>query len=257
MSLSNLAFVIAVKNGAETIGACLDSIAPALRQGAKLYVYDSKSTDETWPIVKSRCRQANYICEEDGGLYYAWNRAIVDVVEPYIFFINCDDVLYSVTNLSHILKNLQDELGAVASSGRTVMIRKDGALRYRGSKLTKDWFIGDMPIVTPATIFNVSALRDIGGFDTKYRISADYDLALRLLSRYGHQALLFCPLPILKFSLGGMSNKLRKKAFTEIRRIIIQNLGYIHFFLHLLVFAVIELKRVLLKFYFIARKKYD
>ncbi len=250
MSLSNLAFVIAVKNGAETIGACLDSIAPALMQGAKVYIYDSISTDKTRTIIESRCTEAKYICEEDGGLYFAWNRAIDDVTEPYIFFINCDDVLYSAVNLSCILADLQENCDAVASSGRTVMIRKDGALRYGGSKLTSDWFVGDMPIVTPATIFTVSALRDVGGFDTRYRISADYDLALRLLARYGYRSFLFRPLPILHFSLGGMSNKFRKKAFDEIQNIVIRNLGYIRLCWHLIVCTKIKLKRALLNVYF-------
>lgn len=255
MSLSNLAFVIAVKNGAETIGACLDSIAPALIQGAKVYIYDSSSTDETRTIIALRCTQARYICEDDGGLYFAWNRAIADVAEPYIFFINCDDVLYSTANLSRILADLQEKCDAVASSGRTVMVREDGAIRYGGSQLTRDWFVGGMPIVTPATIFTVSALRNIGGFDTRYRISADYDLALRLLARYGHRSFLFRPLAILHFSLGGMSNKFRKKAFTEIHHIVIRNLGYIRLCWHLLVCIKIKLKRALLNLYFLARTR--
>lgn len=255
MSLSKLAFVIAVKNGAETIEACLDSLAPALAEGAKLYVYDSLSTDETRSIVTSRFPQAKYTCKKDGGLYYAWNLAIVQVAEPYLFFINCDDVLHSIRNLCSILGDLQANSEAVASSGQTVMTRIDGATRYAGSRLTRDWFVGDMPIVTPATIFTVRALRELNGFDTRYRISADYDLALRMLARYGHQAVLFRPLHILRFSLGGMSNKYRQQAFTEIRHIVSSNLGQVKLAWHLLSYAKIELKRTLLNLYLTVRPK--
>jgi glycosyltransferase involved in cell wall biosynthesis len=255
MILSKLAFVIAVKNGAKTIAACLDSLAPALAEGAQLYVYDSLSTDDTQSIVASRFPKARYTCKKDGGLYYAWNLAIVEVAEPYLFFINCDDTLHSTSNLCSILGDLKDNSEAVASSGQTIMTRIDGATRYAGARLTQDWFVGDMPIVTPATIFTVRALRELDGFDTRYRISADYDLALRMLARYGHRAILFRPLHILRFSLGGMSNIYRKQAFMEIRHIVSRNLGRTKLAWHLLSHAKIELKRTLLNLYFMVRPK--
>lgn len=255
MILSKLALVIAVKNGAETIAACLDSLAPALAKGAKLYVYDSLSTDGTQSIVAARFPKARYVCKKDGGLYYAWNLAIAEVVEPYLFFINCDDTLHSMANLCSILTDLQESSKAVASSGQTIMTRVDGATRYAGARLTRNWFVGDMPIVTPATIFTVRVLRELHGFDTRYRISADYDLALRMLARYGHHAVLFRPLPILRFSLGGMSNMYRKQAFIEIRHIVSSNLGQARLALHILSHARIELKRILLSLYFMMRPK--
>ena len=255
MSLAKLAFVIAVKNGAETIEACLDSLAPALADGAKLYVYDSLSTDGTQSIITSRFPKALYTCKKDEGLYYAWNLAIVEVAEPYLLFINCDDTLHSLSNLRGILADLEENSEAVASSGQTVMTRLDGVTRYAGTRLKRDWFVGDMPIVTPATIFTVRALRELDGFDTRYRISADYDLALRMLARYGHKALLFRPLHILRFSLGGMSNKHRKQAFTEIYYIVKRNLSQVKLALHVLSYAGIQLKRTLLSIYFMFRSK--
>jgi glycosyltransferase involved in cell wall biosynthesis len=255
MSLAKLAFVIAVKNGAGTIAACLDSLTPALADGAQLYIYDALSTDETRSIVASRCHQARYTCKKDDGLYYAWNLAIVEVTEPYLFFINCDDAVHSVANLCSILCDLQENGEAVASSGQTVMTRIDGVTRYAGTRLKRDWFVGDMPIVTPATIYKVKALRELGGFDTQYSISADYDLALRMLARYGHRALLFRPLHIVRFSLDGMSNKQRKRAFREIYYIVKRNLGRIKLVIHLLYCARIQLKRTLLNTYFMMRKK--
>ena len=255
MTFTKLAFVIAVKNGAETIAACLDSIAPALAKGANLYVYDSLSTDDTQSTVASRFPQARYVCKKDGGLYYAWNLAIIEVVEPYIFFINCDDTLHSIKNLCSILGDLYEHSDAVPRSGQTIMTRIDGATRYAGTRLTRDWFVGDMPIVTPATIFSVRALRELNGFDVRYRISADYDLALRMLARYGHRAVFFSPLPILHFSLGGMSNTYRKQAFTEIHHIVKINLGRVKLAWHLLLYARIELKRTLLNIYVLMRSK--
>ena len=253
MSLDNLAVVIAVKNGALTIEACVDSIKLLLAQGAKLYVYDSVSTDITKMIILAHCKDVRYICEQDGGLYYAWNRAIADVEEKYVFFINCDDVLYSTENFIRIFEDLHHHNVAVASSGQTIMVREDGVVRKAGSQINRDWFVGNMPILTPATIFRVEALKNIGGFDTSYKISSDYDMVLRLLARYGSKSFLYSPLIILRFSLGGMSNNFRKNAFAEIEIIVRRNLGEIKLLAHRFVCIKISIKRALLKFYFQAR----
>src|SRR3569833_549068 len=95
----DLAIIIAVKNGAKTISETLESLASTIGAGARLYVYDSNSIDGTKDIVLSHYPHAHYTCENDGGLYFAWNNAIASVQEPFLFIINCDDTLRSAENL--------------------------------------------------------------------------------------------------------------------------------------------------------------
>lgn len=250
MSLNDLALVIAVKDGEKTIEACLHSLAPAVADGARLYVYDALSTDGTREIVERQFPAVHYVYEADGGLYFAWNRALHEVGEKYLFYINCDDEIVSVANLNALLERLRQTDSLFACGGKTVMTRQDGAVRYAGKAPQRDWYVGDMPIITPATVFSVKALRQCNGYDTNYRISADYDLVLRMLRRYGHRSFAFVDLPITCFSLGGMSNQLRGKAFAEIDTIIRKNLGVGKLQLHRLVCRWIGLKRAMLNVYF-------
>jgi glycosyltransferase involved in cell wall biosynthesis len=249
MDFQGLAIVIAVKNGAATIGACLDSLKEPLDGGAKLYVFDAVSTDSTRQIIQERQPQATCFSENDGGLYFAWNNAIKRVQEPYLFLINCDDSLYSAANLHALLQALRGNPQLTAAGGKTQMTRADGAIRYAGAPLRRSWFVTDMPLVTVATIYTVADLQAIGGFNTQYRISSDYDLALRLIRRRGHKAFAFLDLPIIHFSLDGMSNKLRARAFREIRDILRRQYGALALVPHLAWYGWNGLKRSLLSLY--------
>lgn len=245
----DLAIVVAVKNGDKTIRQCLESLSVAIDQGAVLYIFDSLSSDNTRQIANSVYPNANYFYEKDDGLYHAWNKAIDIVSERFLFFINCDDSLYSFNNLETLLNLLENDQSLVASSGKTVMTRKDGVERCAGNKLTRDWFIGNMPIVTPATVFSVKALRSIGGFDTHFSISADYDMALRLLKKYTAKRFAFQNLKLVRFSLDGMSNVNHSKAFAEIRIIIFKRLGIFKYLYHIAWYFIYVVKRLLLSVY--------
>lgn len=250
MGVNNLAIVIAVKNGAETIEKTLISIIPVIKNGAKLYVFDSLSTDGTSNIVKNIFPEVYYFYEQDYGLYFAWNKAIETVKERYIFFLNSDDSLNSHHNLVELVNKLENDSHIVAAGGKTQMVRRDGVIRYAGKKLNRNWFVGDMPFVTPATIFTTDGLKKIGGFNVDYRISADYEMLLKLLSEFGYKRILFKDLPIINFSLQGMSNKNRTEAFAEIKRIVYKKLGLTKFFYHLIVMFWIKFKRNILGIYF-------
>ncbi|MHB1014751.1 MAG: glycosyltransferase [Desulfurivibrionaceae bacterium] len=254
-SFADLAIVVAVKNGANTISECLASVFWPLANGAKLYVFDALSSDNTRDIVLDHCPQAHYTCENDSGLYFAWNNAVKTVGESFVYFINCDDSLYSSENLQTLISALRADDRLVAASGKTLMTRQDGVERFAGKPMLRDWFAFDMPIITPATVFSVAALRSIGGFSTAYRISSDYDMLLRLLKRYKHGAFVFHDLVITRFSLGGMSNNHRSYAFREIRAIIATNLALWQFVVHMLWYVWNESKRQLLLGYFVLRAR--
>lgn len=250
MGINNLAIIIAVKNGAETIEKTLISIEPAIKSGAKLYVFDSLSTDGTRNIVKNIFPEVYYFYEKDYGLYYAWNKAIENVKERYILFLNADDSLNSYSNLVALVNELENDSLIVAAGGKTQMVRKDGVIRYAGQKLNRNWFVGDMPFVTLATIFRTDGLKKIGGFDVQYRISADYEMLLKLLCEFGYKRILFKDLPIIHFSLHGMSNQNRAQAFAEVKQIVYRKLGLRKFFYHSIVMCWIDFKRNILGIYF-------
>ena len=75
----DFAFIIAVKNGAKTIENTFTSALPIINKGCAVYFFDSCSTDGTSEIIsdiQKKYSNIHHFCEDDGGLYYAWNKAL-------------------------------------------------------------------------------------------------------------------------------------------------------------------------------------
>ena len=253
--MNNLTIIISVYNGALTISDTLLSIKKCVNEwGAQLLIIDAKSADNTINEINKCKIKHRLIQEKDDGLYFAWNKAIKLAKTDFIFFLNADDTLDTPTALKVLIDCLSENERYVCASGMTKMIRKDGKTARRGKKLKYNKFYGEMPIVTPATVFRRSALQQLGGFDTRYLIAADYDLAQRMLARFGYNRFAFMKFEIVNFSIDGMSNTQIEKVNNEIKHIVLKNYGIFGYVIHKFSMIIILLKRTLLKLLFYAKK---
>ena len=214
--------------------------------GARLLIIDAGSTDGTTQIIDSLAIEHRLIQEEDDGLYFAWNKAIELVNTDFMFFLNADDTLHGSAGLEALVNYLNENDDYICASGMTKMIRRDGKIARRGKRLRSNRFYGEMPIVTPATVFRRSCLQQIGGFDTSYSIASDYDLAQRLLAKYCHTNFAFIECDIVNFSIGGMSNTQLVTVNNEINQIVLKNYGIFGYVIHRCLMSIILIKRTLL-----------
>jgi len=248
--MQDLTIVISVLNGMKTILQTLNSLNSCVEEhGATLIIYDAGSKDATIKIIKECALQYTLICEKDHGLYHAWNKAIERAKTDYIFFINSDDSLIGSEKLSILLKSLKSNKELVAASGNTKMTRQDGKIARRGRKLCHNKFYGEMPLVTPATIFSRDALLGVGKFDLQFKIASDYDLVQRLLLKHGFSKFVYFNLDIVNFSIEGMSNTQTSIVNSEIWKIFGKNLTLFDQFIHLGHRLTLLLKRKILEFY--------
>ena len=195
-------------NSAATIADTLASVASQTHAEIEHIVIDGRSTDATIEIV--RCHGAHVstlVSEPDGGIYEAMNKGIALATGELIGFLNADDVL-----------NGSDAVGSVARAAATgsdvvyadlVYVRNDDLHRvvrhwrsggFRRSRLRFGW----MP---PHPTFYVrrALLHEVGGFDTSFRIAADYDFMLRCLARPAVKVS-YLPQVLVRMRTGGVSN---------------------------------------------------
>lgn len=198
-------------NSAATIGETMDSVARQTYKNVEHLVIDGASKDRTLEVVNARA--TSYTCivsEPDKGIYYAMNKGLRLASGDLVGFLNADDVFSLPDTLAMIAAAAQAAPQADAVYGDLKYVEKDRPAQvfrywrsqeFKPSRLRFGW----MP-PHPTLYVRRSVMEALGGFDTAYRISADYDFVLRLFSQPGRSFVYLSQVLVL-MRTGGASNR--------------------------------------------------
>lgn len=203
-------------NSERTIGDTLKSVAGQDWPDFEHIVVDGASTDGTMVVVEAH-RHARLLThsEPDQGIYDAMNKGLHLAKGDYVLFLNSDDFLLRSDALSLVAARIA-ETGADCVFADTQFVigleARTGARFYsaRGFKL---WWlrVGAMP-PHPSSFMRRDLILRLGGFDTRYRLAADFDLIARaLLRERASWTILRCAIAAFRsggISTAGMSSKL-------------------------------------------------
>ena len=209
MSL-RFSIVTAVRNRAGTVAATMESVRAQTWRGVEHIVVDGASTDGTLSVLnRYRDSIAQLVSEPDRGVYDALNKGIRRASGDVIGFLHSDDEYASPSALAQVAAAFEDprvdavygDLVYVSKNNPDQVVRYWRAGAYSRPKLALGW----MP---PHPTFYVrrELYEQLGGFDTRYRIAADYDHMLRLLWR-GAVRPAYVPQVLVRMRTGGMSNR--------------------------------------------------
>ncbi|NWF35534.1 glycosyltransferase family 2 protein [Mariprofundus sp. KV] len=205
-----ISIITAVYNGAATIGDAIKSVLDQSHPNIELIVIDGASTDGTLAVLESyRDRIDIVISEPDSGIYDALNKGIARASGDVVGFLHADD-LYAGNDVLATVAEAFTDPAVDAAYGDLVYVSKsepDRVIRYwqagdfRADKLKQGW----MP-PHPTFYMRREFYERLGGFDTGFRIAADYDCMLRMLGQPG-----FCchyiPQLMVRMRVGGESNR--------------------------------------------------
>lgn len=205
-----ISVVTAVFNRADTVGDALASVRAQRCPAVEHIVIDGGSTDGTLDILhEHRGQLATLVSERDKGIYDALNKGVRLATGDVVGFLHADDMFEAPESLARVAAAFEDpSVGAVY--GDLVYVRKDDpshvvrywqAGPYVPGCLARGW----MP---PHPTFYVrrSVYAQMGLFDTRFRISADYESILRILGRGGVKPA-YLPHVLVRMRLGGVSNR--------------------------------------------------
>ena len=188
-----VSIIIPVYNGEDYIN---DSIKSALEQTYKnieIIVIDDGSTDKTKKICESFKNKIKYIFKENGGVSTALNLGIKESKGEYISWLSHDD-LYKPSKIELEIKELVkcpnkntivfSNFDLINGDG-IIFSRTDHTAFYDKEELT----CGIMPVIMGAvngctTLINKECFNECGLFDEKLKTVQDYDMWLRLFSKY-------------------------------------------------------------------------
>lgn len=177
-------------NSAKTISSTIESLIKQTYQNFEYIIVDGKSRDETIEIIsRYTCTLGDrfqFISEKDKGLYDAMNKGIEKASGDIIGILNSDD-WYEIDTLEKVAKVFEEcvdidivtgELRLVTSNEKNIEIWKNKDIE---KTITKK-----IPVHHPATFVKKRVYDQIGKFDLKYKLSADYDFICRAYINQKH-----------------------------------------------------------------------
>lgn len=204
-----ISVVTAVFNRVDTVAEALASVHAQTWPSVEQVVIDGASSDGSAELLHSMRDQFSvYVSERDGGIYDALNKGVGRCTGDVIGFLHADDLLADEMALSRVAAAFADP-SIDAVYGDLVYVQKDDPTKvvrywqsggFDRSRLAWGW----MP-PHPTVYMRRSLYERMGGFDTSYRIAADYDHMLRVLS--SGIGVAYIPHVQLRMRVGGASNR--------------------------------------------------
>jgi glycosyltransferase involved in cell wall biosynthesis len=205
-----ISVITATWNCVETVGDCLASVAGQSYPDLEHILIDGGSRDGTLEVLQAHCdRLAVLVSEPDGGIYDALNKGIARATGEVVGLLHADDVYADGDVLARVAAAFADpaveavygDLVYVAreDTGRVIRYWRSGA--FRPARLRRGW----MP-PHPTLYLRRALYARFGVFDTRYRIAADYDLMLRMLTQMSGRVL-YLPEVLVRMRVGGVSNR--------------------------------------------------
>ena len=172
-------------------------------------VQDGGSTDGTLEWLESLSdARVNWVSEKDHGIYDALNKAVGRASGEWIGLLHSDD-LYPNNDVLQVVvaamagnDAIYGDLKYVQAADVTKVLRHWQSEAFAPTLLRKGW----MP-PHPTLFLRKEVYAKVGGFDTRYRIAADYDFILRVF-RTPHLKIHYLPQVLMLMRQGGASSKL-------------------------------------------------
>ena len=210
-----LSVVTVCLNARETIAEAVESVHAQTHGDVEHIVVDGASDDGTLEILEQyRTGITTLISEPDPGLYFAMNKGIEAATGDYLGFLNSDDVYHH----THVLESVADALAASqadAAHADLVYVGKDDSsrvVRYWNSKsYAPGMFEAGWHPAHPTLFVKTHLLKAMGGFDTRYRYHADFDLMVRLFVERKISSV-YVPDVLVRMRTGGQSTRSLRRA---------------------------------------------
>lgn len=199
-----ISIIIATYNSSGTIEKSLTSILGMNYDNWECIIIDGKSNDNTVSILQKYSEVDNrikFISEVDNGIYDALNKGIKLAKGEWIYVLGSDDNVTpdGLLNLSRI-DNI-DNYDVIY--GDIYAVDKNGSKKYIKAHNYK--YLKYMMCAShQGMIVRKSTINKYNGFNTKYKIRADFDLMQRIY--IGHGKFKYINTPVANFALTGFSN---------------------------------------------------
>ncbi len=197
-------------NAQKDIDRTINSVLNQSYQNIEYIVIDGGSTDGSLDIIKKYSNQISYwVSEPDKGIYDAMNKGVAAANGLYVGFINAGDFYYSSSAIRDIFDAKYESLPDVIYGYQVHSYAYGDFVRKKMDISNLNKF---MPFGHPASFVKTDLLKS-KGFDTSFKIAADYNLFYNLYKEghsFEHRNVI-----VSVFDSTGISNSNRLLAIKE------------------------------------------
>lgn len=224
--------ITATWNRSRTLQQAIESLAAQTFQDYEHIVQDGGSDDGTMELLERYGDpRRKVVSARDDGIYDALNKALERCSGDVIGLLHSDDFYADNLVLDRVAAaflgtkadSVHGDLDYVSAQDTGKIIRHWKSGDYRPERLRRGW----MP-PHPALFLKREVIEQFGGYDTSFRISADYDSILRYFVK-GRMTSAYVPEVLVKMRVGGESNRslerIIRKSTEDLRAIRKNNVG--------------------------------
>ncbi len=214
-------------NSENTLRDTIESVLGQSYKEIEYIIVDGLSKDSTCDIVRSYGdRIHTFVSEKDKGLYDALNKGIGLATGDVVGFLHSDDI-YASTETVKMIAEAFTKFNVDSVYGDLVYVDQhdtDKIIRFwRSRKFSRARALTGWMPPHPTFYAKRKVYTDYGGFNTTFRIAADYESILRFLVRF-KVSTFYIPLILIRMRVGGESNK----SFRNIIRKSMEDLRAMH-----------------------------
>lgn len=212
-----LTVVTVVKDDDAGLARTVASLREQDLTGVEHLVIDSSADTAAVPAVLAGCPEVGSRClwQAPEGIYAAMNAGVAQATGEYLYFLNAGDELATPHVLAQVRAFVRTDrpswlfghVRIVQADGSEVVTPRWSYRRHQRSGFSRGHFPPHQ-----ATFARTALVRELGGFDTSYRVAADYALFLRLAQQSDP---LLLDLVIAAFHEGGTSTVEWQRSFRE------------------------------------------
>jgi glycosyltransferase involved in cell wall biosynthesis len=196
-------------NAASTIREMLDSVAAQTHRNIEHLVIDGGSSDGTVELIRRHgARVSVLVSEPDKGTWDAMNKGLRLATGDIVGFLNADDEFIDdgvVARIADVMKDVEldacyADLIYVARDEPQRMVRDWVSEPFRPGLFLKGWMPAHPTFYARRSLFD-----RYGGFDLRFPLQSDFELAMRLLEVHRIRAR-YVPEYWVRMRSGGQSN---------------------------------------------------
>ena len=182
-----VSIVTVVFNGEKYLEETIRSVINQSYDNVEYIIIDGGSNDGTVDIIGKYEDKIDYwVSEADGGIYDAMNKGIATCSGEIIGIVNADDVIYNRT-LSHVVSMMRKYPNVRYVYGTVDLATGEGDVYGHMRPLTEKELnkrlYSEMPFPHPSLYVKSNVYKEIGLYNSAYRLSADYDFVLTLIEK--------------------------------------------------------------------------